>query len=712
MDVGDVAAAPRRASSPWVDSVEQRLEAGEILIAEGDDGTDVFEVIEGELEVVRGAEAERIDIVGEGATLGEIAALAGCPRAATVRALKRSCVRRIDGATFARWLGEDDQRLARMTDAAVARIDRQQAIAIVSELLGADRSTAADFVQLATWRHLAAGDVLFSEGDTADNGYLVVNGRLTVSRDGARIGEVGRGEFVGESGLLEQAPRTATVTSLRDTTLACLDRDAFSTVVAAHPSLVPKLYQTILARLRRPDVNVDRARSIAVTVTAEIDTRMCVARLAAELGRHGVVRHLWAARIDADLGHPGIVESGHAVLQPAVTEFLHNAETCCDYLLLETDREVTRWTRRALSLADRIVVVVSANPGEAELRRVAEIVEGASQRSLVERWLVLVHPRGTERASGAAPIADRFGFQRVTHVRAGSTVDLDRVARLISGNGTGLVLGGGGARGFAHLGVWRALDELGVDVDAISGSSIGAPLGCLMAMQIPPTELVALDCELFHDLLDYTVPVVSLVKGERITRSITRMAADLDVRDTWLPFSCVSTNLTKFRLEVHERGDSPTALRASVAIPGVLPPVPYGGDLLVDGGVFDNLPVAPLRMTGTIGRVIAVDLSPPTGMRATEDFGLSVSGWKALRNMFGAGQTRFPGLVAVLTNSLTVASARDRDRLLVEGDVDCYLNLNLSGVKVLDFERVVEVAERGYHAALPQLQSWQAAWRR
>ena len=103
-----------------------------------------------------------------------------------------------------------------------------------------------------------------------------------------------------------------------------------------------------------------------------------------------------------------------------------------------------------------------------------------------------------------------------------------------------------------------------------------------------------------------------------------------------MPFFCVSTNLTRSRVEVHDRGDPATAIRASVAIPGILPPVPFDGDLLVDGGVLNNLPCDVMRATGMVDRVIAVDLSPPVGPRAHEDFGLSVSGWKALRAQFGA----------------------------------------------------------------------------
>ena len=89
----------------------------------------------------------------------------------------------------------------------------------------------------------------------------------------------------------------------------------------------------------------------------------------------------------------------------------------------------------------------------------------------------------------------------------------------------------------------------------------------------------------------------------------------------WLPFFCVSTNLTRSRVEVHDRGDAGTAIRASVAIPGILPPVPFDGELLVDGGVLNNLPCDIMRATGAVHRLIAVDLSPPSGRGRREDFG-------------------------------------------------------------------------------------------
>ncbi len=703
--------APSRAADPWGKAELIALCPGDVLVHEGDASDDVFEVVNGVLEVLRGAAEARIDTVGPGDVVGEIAALAGSLRTATIRATEAATVRRLPAEEYRRWLVEDEERLALLADLARTRIDRHRMIVLVSDLLGVEATAAAEIVDRGSWLRLEAGGVLFEEGAPSDAGYVVASGRLAATRAGVQVGEVGRGELVGEVGLLQSSPRTATVTALRDTTLCRFGVDAFQELTVAHPALMVQLVRTMLARLGRRAEYADRARSIAVALTAPTDARLWVTRLTNEIARHGTARHLWAARVDAALGQLGAVEAGLAVTQPALAELLHDAEATHDYLVLETDRSVTRWTEQALALADRIVVVMSANPGDEELRRAAAILGAAPARNRVERWLALLHPSDTTRPHGTAAVADRLGVDRVAHVREGSADDVDRLARLVSGNATGLVLGGGGARGFAHLGVWRALRELGVTIDIVGGSSIGAPLGAAMALQIPDDELVPRMAELFHDLLDYTVPVVSLVKGERITRSIAKVFPNDDVRDLWLPFFCVSTNLTRSRVEVHDRGDAATAIRASVAIPGVLPPVPFGGDLLVDGGVLNNLPCDVMRASGMADRVIAVDLSPPVGPRAREDFGLSVSGWKALRAQFAGGQSRFPGLMAVLMRTMVAGSVRDRDRFIADGTVDWYLDLDPRGVQLLDFERVAEVAERGYELARPRIEALLAAER-
>lgn len=681
------------------------LQPGEVLLREGEAGEDVFEVVDGTLAVLRGPEAQRIATLGPGDTIGEIAALAGTARTATVRAIDLVTVRRLPDPRH-RSISDDELRLAELTNLARTRIHRHRAIEVLIRLLGIDATAAGGVVDLAEWVHLDAGDVLFARGEQSDAGYLVVSGRLGVTVDGTPIGEIARGEIVGEMGLIERAPRSATVAALRDSALARFDVDAFQRLAAAHPAIMAQLARTIVARAGRPRDVTDRARSVVVCVTAPLDPRMLLTELTEELRRHGTTRHLWAARVNADLGQPGLVEDEQRVTVPAIAEYIEEAEATHDYLLYETDRTVTNWTRRTLSLADRILVVMSAHPDEEEVRRAEAVLAAGSRRARVERWLALVQPAATERPSATAPLVDRLAVDRVAHVREGSAADLHRLARLVSGNATGLVLGGGGARGFAHLGVWQALEELGVVVDAVAGASIGAPLGACMALQLPARQLIPIVSELFHGLLDYTVPVVSLIKGERVTRSITKQLGGLDLLDLWLPFACVSTNLTRSVVHVHERGSVPTAVRASVAIPGILPPVPFDGDLLVDGGVLNNLPCDVMQATQMVSTVIAVDLSPAVGPRASDDFGLSVSGWSAMRARLARKSSPYPGLMPILMRSMVTGSVRTRDRTIAEGGVDCYLDLDLSGVGLLDFERVEEVAARGYAEARPRLEAW------
>jgi predicted acylesterase/phospholipase RssA len=286
-----------------------------------------------------------------------------------------------------------------------------------------------------------------------------------------------------------------------------------------------------------------------------------------------------------------------------------------------------------------------------------------------------------------------------------------RLARLASGHGVGLVLSGGGARGFAHLGAHRALREAGVPIDSVGGCSMGAPIAAGIALDLPLADLETLAEAQFSGLLDYTIPIVSLIKGRRITRNIEATLGTADIEDLWIPFYCVSTNLTTSRLEVHRRGPVATFVRASVAIPGILPPVPHGDDLLVDGGVLNNLPVEMMRSDGAIGTVIAVDVAPPSGPKARSAYGMSVSGWRALFTMARRKELVYPRLTTVLLRSMLTGAVHNQREAMRDGVVDLLLFLHLPGIGLLEFDRVRSVALAGYDSAKPVVDEWAAAQR-
>ena len=604
----------------------------------------------------------------------------------------------------------------------VVRLDEALGVAVGRLHAGLDPTQRAErLVRLLDLGALRGGgeaqqrdDDEASLGDVADAAYFVVGGRVSVHvvDEGVQrlVAELGRGEVVGELGLLDRAPRSATVRAVRDTTLASFSAATFEDLVTISPSMMLNVTRRILLRLRSPSQRrFDRASSLTVAVTAKCDANDLVSQMAAEIARFGSTKHLSSDHVDRVLNRTAISQAAtDNVGVPRLAEFMHEADVGNDHVVLQTDPDMTAWTRRALRQADRVVVVCSPNPDAAERALISDVFATIAGAGHVARMLAVLHPASTERPRGTAQLAAPWRIDDVVHLRRGSVDDVARLARLASGNGYGLVLSGGGARGFAHLGVLRALVENRVPIDKVAGCSMGAVIASGIALGPRDEELLALVEKQSHRLLDYTIPVVSLLKGGRITRNIERTFDGRDIEDLWLPFYCVSTNLTKSRLEVHRRGDTALAVRASLAIPGVLPPVPYQGDLLVDGGVLNNLPFEAMRDDSTVGTIVAVDVAPDLGPRAHSDFGMSVSGVRALWASATPGRSPLPSATSVLLRSMMSGSVRHQRESMQAGSVDLVVTLHLPGIGMLEFERTREVAEVGYNASKDTVAEWAA----
>ena len=714
-----------------------RLVDGEVLVREGDEADDVYVISSGELVATTSSAHGEVTVgrIGEGQVVGEVTVIAGGRRTATLTAAGPAEVQVIRRVDFEQWLDEHPDAADAVSAQARERIDRTHVAGMVTDLLGArDPALVQEIVDRVRWRRLEAGDLLFEQGDKSDAAYFIVGGRLMVSvkpdagglgdpplpevegpeGDGGRVAELGRGDVVGELGLLDDAPRSATVRAVRDSTLATLTAEMFEELVIRSPALMLHVARGVISRLRTQPRRSGRAASLTVAVTAPLDTGPLLDGIVAEIAKFGSVRHLSSTRVDQILNRPDISQAAAAnVGVPRLSELMHEADVGNDHVVLEADPGLTGWTRRSLRQADRVLLIVSAQPGAEERQRIGDLVGQLDGVEHVRRMVAIVHPATTDRPRATDRLLAEVGAHEVVHLRAGHDDHVRRLARLASGHGVGLVLSGGGARGFAHLGALRALRESGVPVDAVGGCSMGAPVAAGIALDFDDAELIALAEKQFHRLLDYTVPVVALLKGQRISRNIDDNFGTFDIEDLWLPFYCVSTNLTTSRLHVHRRGPSAVAIRASVAIPGVLPPVPFEGDLLVDGGVLNNLPVQVMRSDSTIGTVIAVDVAPQRGPRARSDFGHYVSGVRALRSTVGRGASDYPSVSSVLLRSMLTGAVHNQQRSMRDGDVDLLLQLDLPGVGLLDFERVQEVAQIGYDNAVDPIREWAATqpWR-
>ncbi|HEX6221939.1 MAG TPA: cyclic nucleotide-binding domain-containing protein [Acidimicrobiia bacterium] len=692
------------------------LDRGDTLINQGDESNAVFLLVNGSLQVSRDLDevtAVIANIDEPGSIVGEMVAIGGGRRTATVTATEASELIAVEVSDFDRLLAEDPDLADLLVHVAIRRAEEGELAELLANHFGmVDEDTLIATCSSVRWHRLTAGEVLFSEGDASDSVYFVVRGRLTTTRadpaEGVegeiKVGELGRGDVVGEVGLLQHRPRSGTVTASRDTVVAEMSEQTFLGLIDKQPRMMVELFLDALARSKSPRWHSAPSTVLGVLVGPGVSIGPLVDGIETELSRFGEVRRLSRELVEASLAHPGIASSEPGGLEEVrLSRFIHETELAADFVVIDVGNEPDHWARRALGMVEQLLVFVGPGTSAREVGHL-EAIAGTAGRS-VARTLVIVG-NDSEPPTGSASLRQALAAGRVLHVRVGHRDDVARLARVAVGRSNALVLSGGGGRGFAHIGVYRALIELGFPLDMVAGSSMGAVLGAAVADRSSPEEVVAWAEDRFADSLDYTIPIVSLVKGERITSYARERFGERDIEDLRLTYFAVSTDLTTSRAHVHDTGSVVLAIRATSAIPGVMPPVPYGDALLVDGGVLNNLPVDVARIHSPLGRLVASDVAPPRGPGAHGDYGLSASGWQALRSRWRGGGAAYPRMSAVLMRSMITASMRERDAQIHDGLADCYLDLDIRGVSMLEFDTPRAVAARGYDAAMPILEAW------
>lgn len=694
------------------------LAAGHDLFEVGDEGEDVFVIESGEFDVIAPTEVGGEIVVGElgpGDVVGEITAIIGGRRTATVRARTDAVVRGLDADGFDALLAERPGRAAELAAEARARIDRTRVARVAADLVGAEHTDLIEeMTDAVDWVTLEAGQALFHQGDSSDAAYILVGGqmRVTAEMDGQVVLDVriGRGDLLGEMGVIEQAPRTAGARAIRDCTLARIPKDEFERLTAKYPALMLPLVRKVIARVNDRGRSNPHAGNIAIIVTAPAAPADLITTICDEIARHGATLHLDSDRVARFFHRREIGElTAGSVADVRLTEFLHEVDVAHRWVVLECDRDSTDWTHRCIRTADRVVLVASAHPGVDERSAIAEVRKMVEATGDYDYWVAQLNPSGIREATGAAALHALSGAHRLVHLRRGDAGSVRRVARLLSGTGTGVAFSGGGARSYGQIGALRAMKELGIEIDALAGTSMGSVIGAFTAMVDDIDYAMQRASSEFNgiDLLDYTLPVTSIFRAKKMSDAIDRTFHSHDIEDLLIPFVCLSTNLSQAELVEHRSGPLVPAIRASVSLPGVFPPVAMGDDLLVDGGVLENLPAGPLRRDPGISTVIAIDVAPTEGPQAGSDYGLDLSGFEVLRRRLQRDtEFRTPALAHTVISSMLVGSSRARLNALQNADIDLYVSLDLSGVKLLDFDKFDFAFQRGYEDALPSLKSW------
>lgn len=517
-----------------------------------------------------------------------------------------------------------------------------------------------------------AGEWIMREGEAADSMFIVRSGRIDVIDEGPPellIRILRRGDILGELALLREGTRSASARARRDAELLELERVDFEALIQEAPSFALGLTRAMGAQLaasRSPVVAATPPRTVAVVgLDRGVDVAKVAEGLADALAAHGSVARL---------------------AEGELTTIDQAERDAARVVLRGTSDPDDPWTDLSVREADLVLALSSGVPEGPWLER-ATALQGCE--------LLVLGPGVSES------VLERLQPREAQVVKAvpDHRQALEVLARRLASRSLGLVLSGGGARAFAHLGVIEELRAAGLEIDRVAGVSLGSLVAAAMAAGYESEVAYEAFRHNFVDTNpsnDFVPPAYSLIRGGKTRRLLHEAFGDLRIEELPKRFFCLSCDLVAREAVVHRAGPVVDAVYPSLAIPGVFPPVVSDGCLLVDGGVLDNLPVTTMARKGE-GPVIAVDVTGRSGtFGGAERVAFSRLG-RPLRRALTGDESAIPRLGETIVRSVTVGS---RDTVMAARlHADLMITPRVDGIGLMDWKVLPRVRELGRSAA-------------
>ncbi len=535
---------------------------------------------------------------------------------------------------------------------------------------------------------VARGQALIRQGDLAGSLYVVVSGRFKVMRAGnpRPIAEIGAGDPIGEIAFFAGGERTATVIAERDSLVYELKREEFDRLAEHNPGIWASITTQLARRLG------EATSSGATQPPHALPRTIAVCRAGGASGQSELIERFAAQLLAAFPASANVrlldaraamhaLDSRVPLASSEATQWFNTLEGQYDHVIYVADPELTEWSKKALRQAD-LVVCLGLNG------------RGVSREpNLLEHFAEQLHGKGTLRLvllqEGSAPYEGTRTWLRLRpwvemhhHVRGsekGAVGDpessgLQRFVRFVRGEAVGLVACGGGAYSAAHIGVFDALAAAGVRFDIVGGTSGGAAMTAALARQVATFEIARRTEDIFitrKAMRRWTWPRYSLLDHVAFDSALADHFTAVDIEDLDVPFFAVATNLTRNSVQCIRRGPLWVAVRASAAIPAMLPPVFNGeGEMMVDGCVMENTPLKTIRALKS-GPNVVIDFSPPELERQILDTSSLPSRWEMIARVLTGGARHLPaapGPQAVLMRALML-NRPDYAREVGPGDI-------------------------------------------
>ncbi|ELA41934.1 uncharacterized protein VICG_00951 [Vittaforma corneae ATCC 50505] len=339
--------------------------------------------------------------------------------------------------------------------------------------------------------------------------------------------------------------------------------------------------------------------------------------------------------------------------------------------------------------------------------------ESESDTEMLEARDVHINPLETCQHTD---IGDCMKYKRVHHILSPKELnfcnkDYERFARYLTGERFGLVLGGGGARGYAHIGVIQALEEENIPIDVVGGTSMGAFVGALYARELDYVEVYTQSkkmskrgASLFYLLMDVTLPFISLFSGRSLDRGLKSIFKDQQIQNFWLEYYCVTTNLKSLNQSVHFNGSAFKYIRSSMAVAGLVPPVFYKGEILCDGAYVNNVPTDVMTSLN-VKNVITV--------KVCREFDNKLCRYDSLSGfiLFFKNVFLSKSYLTLVDTQYRLSFLKTEKRSEVSSTQNLLITPDLGAYKASDFHKFDEIVACGYEAAKAKIKEWKASGR-
>ena len=623
-------------------------------------------------------------------------------------------------------LMENDNEIGNILEKlSVEEYDKGKLFGIFRGLYGEkmDYKSHKEIYKKGKWVFLEDNSNLFNYGEKSDSFYLLVTGLLKayIPKKGEliEVGEIYEGEVIGEMGILTNEARSASIFATRDSVVFKIDLEKANEIIMQYPLVLLQVATKIADRLRKVQHSNERHRtdihSIVQLSSGKNHTKEIISignSLIDSMNKFNRSIVVSSKKVNEILN----IESINAELErdkfyPALDDLVDNFTKENRYLLLLCDEEYTPWTTWCLAISDKNIFVVeeSAGVSNTELLNKMNLSEKDIPIHLHdEKQLIIYHQSKNSFPSKTSSIIEMLPkISNHYHMSINNKNDSDRVSRLIAKKGIGLCLSGGGAKGNAHIGVYKALIEHNIPIDAVCGTSAGGIVASLIAFGYDPETIISRLKETYkrNSFKEYTIPVTSIIATKKVIQDAIFLGNDMDIEDLWIPYFSIAVNISKSKLDVIDKGPVYKATRATAALPGILLPVIKDTSFLVDGGLINNMP-GDIMLKKYGGKLISVSVSPQEDLDAKfNDFPNQSSYFiKNLLRMNKKFPHEIPGLSNILMRSIFVASSNKIKEVIDLSDL--FLDLQVKDVGLLEFEKIDESVEFGYEYAMKKLKNF------